>query len=141
MDPVLTLSDTPDPVLTETIHANFLEWAQAQGVPSDFRPISIRVERSGALLGGLVGRTIRQWLFIDNIALPIAEQGAQIGSRLIGMAEQEALTRGCTGAYLQTIQFQAPGFYLKLGYREFARLPHGADPRLDRIWFSKTFAP
>ena len=140
MDPVLTLSDAPDPVLTEKIHANFVEWAQAQGVPGDFRPVSIRVERNGALLGGLVGRTVRQWLFIDNIALPIAEQGARLGSRLIGLAEQEAISRGCTGAFLQTIQFQAPGFYLKLGYREFARLAHDTDPRFTRIWFSKSFS-
>ena len=140
MEPVLSLSDAADPVLTAKIHANFLEWASAQQVPMDFRTVSIRVEREGVLLGGLIGRTSRQWLFVDNIALPIAEHGARLGSRLIGMAEEEAMRRGCVGSYLMTVQFQAPGFYQKLGYREFGRLPHHADPRLTRVWFSKKFA-
>ncbi len=52
------------------------------------------------------------------------------------MAEAEAEQRGCHSAFLNTIAFQAPGFYQKLGYQEFAQL-EDADPRLTRIWFRK----
>ena len=136
MDPIITQTDEPEPGLVEAVFANFHAHSLAQGVPSDFRPLALNVTRDGVMLGGLVARTGRGWLYIDYLALPMAEQGAGIGRRLMAMAEQEATARGCTGAYLNTFQFQAPAFYEKLGYREFARLTHD-DPRQTRIWYSK----
>ena len=35
---------------------------------------------------------------------------------MLAMAEQEALRRGCHHAHLDTLDFQAPAFYEKLGY-------------------------
>ena len=138
--PTLTLTEAYDPALDAVIHANFLDHARAGNVPSDFRPVVIHVRQDGAVLGGLVGRTVRQWLFIDTIALPVAAAGQGLGRQLIGMAEAEAIARGCFGSFLQTVEFQAPGFYERLGYHEYARLPHGVDERLTRIWFAKIFA-
>ena len=132
----LTLSDGEDPALGEVIHDNFVAHSAASGLPSDFRLLTIRLERDGVLLGGLMGRTGRGWLAIDYLALPMSEQGSGLGTRLLAMAEAEAVRRGCNGALLYTVQFQAPGFYEKLGYREFGRLPH-ENPRLTRIWFHK----
>jgi hypothetical protein len=37
-------------------------------------------------------------------------------------AEREALARGCKHAWLDTYEFQARGFYEKLGYRCFGEL-------------------
>ena len=133
---VFTLGDGEDPALREAIHDNFAAHSLASGLPGDFRSLVIRVEQDGVLLGGLMGRTGRGWLSIDYLALPMAERGAGMGSRLMAMAEAEAVRRGCNGVLLYTVQFQAPGFYEKLGYREFGRLPHD-NPRLTRIWFHK----
>jgi ribosomal protein S18 acetylase RimI-like enzyme len=136
MDPVLTLGDKNDPALEEVIRANFRAHAQAKGLTADFAPLTIHVEQDGVLLGGLVGRTGRGWLYVEFLALPMAGHGGGLGRRLMAMAEAEAVRRGCTGAYLYTNQFQAPGFYEKLGYREFGRLVH-ENPELTRIWYSK----
>ncbi len=138
-DPTLTVSEQDDAALRSVIHDNFAEHSAAKGLPGDFRPLAIRLERDGVLLGGLMGRTGRGWLSIDLLALPMAEHGGGLGRRLMAMAEAEALRRSCRNALLYTIQFQAPGFYEKLGYREFARLPHD-DPSLTRIWFRKALA-
>ena len=135
-DPLYTLSDGEDASLREVIHDNFHAHSAAKGLPSDFRLLTIRLERDGALLGGLMGRTGRGWLSVDLLALPLAEHGSGLGSRLMAMAEAEAVRRGCRNAMLYTVQFQAPGFYEKLGYKEFGRLPTD-DPRLTRIWFRK----
>jgi hypothetical protein len=37
-------------------------------------------------------------------------------------AEEEAITRGCSGSTLDTFSFQALDFYNKLGYRTFGTL-------------------
>ena len=136
---VLSLSEHEDIPLRDVIHQNFDAHSVAKGLPSDFRPLVIRVERDGVLLGGLMGRTGRGLLSVDYLALPMAEQGSGLGSRLMAMAEAEAVRRGCHEALLYTVQFQAPGFYEKLGYTEFGRLPQD-NPLLTRIWFRKRLA-
>ncbi len=136
MEPTLELTDRPDPALRDVITANFRAHAASQGVASDFRDLAIELRRDGVLLGGLQGRTGRGWLNIEYLALPAAEQGAGLGRRLLAQAEAEAVRRGCHAAFLNTIAFQAPDFYAKLGYREFGRLVD-PDPRLTRIWFTK----
>lgn len=138
MDPTITLTDVADPALRDAIYANFRAHSDAKGLPANFQDLTLRVERDGALLGGLIGRTGRGWLLVELLALPMTEHGAGLGSQLMAMAEAEAIRRGCMGAYLHTVQFQAPGFYEKLGYREFGRLVHD-NPLLTRIWFSKRF--
>ena len=139
MDPMLTVADIVAADLEDKIQANFREYATSQGVPSDYRPLTVRLERDGVLLGGLVGSTIRGWLYVENFALPAAERGTGLGRRILALAEAEAVRRGCTGAFLMTVQFQAPGFYERLGYQAFARLS-GQEPRFDRIWYGKRFA-
>ena len=44
------------------------------------------------------------------------------GRTLVTMAEQIATERGCHAAHLDTMSFQALGFYLKPGYTVFGRL-------------------
>ena len=39
---------------------------------------------------------------------------------------------------VDTFSFQAPGFYVKQGYAEYARLPY--PPRFERIFFRKPLA-
>jgi GNAT superfamily N-acetyltransferase len=135
----VTLTDTPDPALRDVITAIFTAEAEAKGIARDFRPLAVEVKRDGVMLGGLWGRTGRGWLHVELLAVPRSEQGTGLGTRLLEMAEAEALARGCKGSFLNTIQFQAPDFYRQRGYTEVGRIPD--DPAAhDRIWFVKRFA-
>jgi GNAT superfamily N-acetyltransferase len=58
--------------------------------------------------------------------------------RLLADAEVHARGEGLVGVYLDTYEFQAPGFYEKMGYREFGRLP-AVDGHPQRIWYAKIF--
>ena len=49
--------------------------------------------------------------------LPPALRGQGLGHKLLTLAEAEARRRGCTRAQLRTFDFQARGFYEKVGYR------------------------
>jgi GNAT superfamily N-acetyltransferase len=74
------------------------------------------------VIGGLLGRTSMGLLFIDVFFLPESMRKHGIGSRVIRAAEAEAVRRGCSRAVLNTITFQAPGFYEREGYQVLARL-------------------
>jgi len=52
------------------------------------------------------------------------------------MAEEEAVRRGCRRAVLYTINFQAPGFYERHGWREFGSIPCDP-PGTSRVFMTK----
>ncbi len=81
-------------------------------------------DERGALAGGLLGATSRGWLFVDHLVVPASFRGQGLGSKILAMAETEALARGCTDAWLNTFEFQARGFYEKIGYTCFGELPN-----------------
>ncbi|HEY9636555.1 MAG TPA: GNAT family N-acetyltransferase [Coleofasciculaceae cyanobacterium] len=75
------------------------------------------------LLGGLIGSTYWQWLYIDIFWVHESCRGEGDGDSLLAAAEQEAVRRGCRYAHLDTFSFQAPEFYQKRGYVIFGELP------------------
>src|SRR5882762_3805098 len=87
-------------------------------------------------VGGLAGRTSLGLLFIDLFFLPDDLRGGGLGSRLLRLAEDEARQRGCVSAVLYTINFQAPGFYERHGYRILGTVPC-LPPGTSRIFMTK----
>jgi GNAT superfamily N-acetyltransferase len=84
--------------------------------------VLLRDPATGAVRGGLLGVSYYRWLFVDILVLPKEKRGAGLGSRILCTAEREAIRRGCIGVWLVSASFQAPGFYLRLGYSEFGAL-------------------
>lgn len=74
------------------------------------------------IVGGLTGKTY--WRYLDIAFLWVEEKhrGRGLATQLMAAAEAEARSRGCERAVLDTLSFQAPGFYRKRGYIEFGRL-------------------
>ena len=82
------------------------------------------VDTSGTVIGGLIGRThsIRGWFEVSAIWVKEDERGRGIGRQLMALSEYEAIRRGCRYARLATSDYQAPGFYPKLGYTLYGAL-------------------
>jgi GNAT superfamily N-acetyltransferase len=78
---------------------------------------------AGELLGGLAGHLRYGWLHIDLLWVAERARGSGLGARLVGDAEAEAVRRGCGRSRVETWDFQAPGFYRKLGYRIVSAVP------------------
>lgn len=96
----------------------------AQRVPPDGKRalyVTARDE-NWELLGGLTAYTHWNWLYISQIWVDEPLRGKGIGQQLVTAAEEEALKRGCRHAHLNTYDFQARGFYEKLGYTVFGIL-------------------
>ena len=83
----------------------------------DWRELTIVAKNDeGAILGGINGYTLWGWLFIKILWVDESTRKTGLGKSLITQAEQEAITRGCHSAYLDTFSFQAQDFYEKSGY-------------------------
>ena len=118
-------TDVPDEALRNGILGPLAEYNQARTGRNDHRPLIIAIEDSdGRVIGGLWGRTVYDWLFVELLFVPDALRGRGVGSDLMKRAETEALTRGCHSAWLDTFEFQARGFYERLGYTCFGELPN-----------------
>ncbi len=86
------------------------------------RPLTLALRRDGAFIGGLVAQTFMGWLAVDGLWVAAEHRGQGHATALMARAEAEGRARGATDCVLDTFSFQAPGFYRKLGYRDFARL-------------------
>lgn len=77
---------------------------------------------TGETVGGLWGRTSFGWLFVELLFVPEALRGHGHGLGLLRAAEDAAKARNCHSVWLDTFDFQAVGFYERLGYRQFGLL-------------------
>jgi GNAT superfamily N-acetyltransferase len=92
-------------------------------------------DQAEAIRAGLIGHVYAGWLFVNLLWVHADLRRGGIGRGLMAEAERRALALGCHSAHLDTFSFQAPEFYRKLGYLEFARIDY--PPEHQRIFLKK----
>ena len=110
---------------------NESQWPRHQ----PWRPLAVFARDGEGIIAGLAGETYSGWLFIRYLWVSDALRGQGIGRKLMGDAEVRALERGCHSAWVDTFSFQAPGFYLRLGYAVFGELDY--PPGHKRVFLQK----
>ena len=116
-------TDVADDRLRAAIAGPLIAYNQARTGRNDYRPLILAIDdEQGRVIGGLWGRTVYDWLFVELLFVPDALRGRGVGSELMKRAEGEAVRRGCHSAWLDTFDFQARPFYEHLGYSCFAEL-------------------
>ncbi|MES0173939.1 GNAT family N-acetyltransferase [Mesorhizobium sp. M0006] len=116
-------------------------FSAARAIPYKPDPIALLIKEPERehTIGGLWATFYYDWMHVELLFVPQKYRGTGIGSQLIEHAEDMALRRGCVGVWLDTYQFQAPGFYESLGYDNFGYLPNY--PRgFGRNFFRKLFS-
>ncbi|HBV38427.1 MAG TPA: N-acetyltransferase [Erwinia sp.] len=91
------------------------------------------------ILGGLVARTWWQGLEVQYLWVGEDARGQGKGRELMLKAEEVARDRGCRMAYVDTFDFQAKGFYEKLGYSVYGNM-EGYLGKHTRFYLQKIFA-
>jgi len=87
-----------------------------------YSPVNFFLRDAGdEVVGGLLGAIWGGALFIRILWVSEALRGQGFGRRLLDMAERRGIERGCRHVFLDTFDFQAPGFYERLGYRTYAK--------------------
>ena len=94
-------------------------------------------EGAGDVVAGLHGWTWAGTGFVKALWVREDLRRQGLGARLLHAAEQEAARRGCREMQLDTLAYQAPAFYRRLGYEEIGDLP-GWPAGSRRFFFRKT---
>lgn len=120
--PVRICTDAPEGDIS-ILEERLERFNAIQTALDDSKPIRFTIyDEEENLIGGLGGLTSLEWLYIGVLWVDEAYRGKGLARRLLVMAEEEAVRRGCRGSCLTTFTFQAPDFYRALGYQSVAEL-------------------
>ena len=91
---------------------------------------------SGSVVAGLDAAAYWGKLHIRLLWVHPDHQSKGLGSQLMGWAEERGRELDCASIMVDTMSFQAPEFYAKLGYRQFG-LSEGYEGGASRHYFEK----
>jgi predicted N-acetyltransferase YhbS len=92
------------------------------------------------VIGGVAGYWSEfGWLYVDALWVEKSHRGAGLGLQLMQQIEVKAVELGCKHSYLNTMSFQAPEFYKRLGYVQIAQLDD-FPPGHSRLFLTKELA-
>jgi GNAT superfamily N-acetyltransferase len=136
---VLSIEDSPTAGDVDAVRQNLYAFNLRHAGEDHFRPLAVFLrDEAGTIVAGLSGATFWDWLLVDLLWVREDLRGRGIGGRLLETAEEEAIRRGCAGAFLDTLDFQAPAFYQKRGYSVFGEWS-GLPPGHVRYYLAKRF--
>lgn len=124
MSLAIAVAEAADAAVRDLLLNGVLSSSEEKAGPPELRPLVVVLSDpdTGAVVGGLWGRTCWSFLIVELLFVPEACRGQGIGARLLQAAEEEAMRRGCYGAWLDTFSFQAPDFYRRQGYTLFGTI-------------------
>jgi len=136
----IDINETPQEVDYEAILAPLCEYNQAQtGLIGTGKLAILIKDDAGATKGGLYAKISGQWLFVELLVVPEVARGQGLGTKLMNKAEAMAREKGCQGMWLATLSYQAPDFYLRLGFSIFGELKDYPVVGYNRLFMQKIF--
>lgn len=136
MTPTIERLTLPDLDLRARIVGPLAEFSTKKDFAFAPRFVTLALTDETGTDGGLIAQLYWDWMHIEILAVPERWRGRGLGRQLMEMAEAIGREEGCTGIWVDTYSFQSPGFYEKLGYRPFGRLPDYPKGE-SRIFFAK----
>ena len=136
----LTVESHPTPEDVTFLDDRLYEYNAAQTGVDDGQWLAIFVrDDQQRIYAGIKGWTWCGSCYISALWVDERLRGHGVGTQLLQAAEQEARARGCQHMILDSYNFQAPGFYKKLGYEVFAVLED--HPRHHRNYYPRKRLP
>jgi len=99
MTPAITVRDTPDPQIRAALMSLMMTYNESKTGPSGFALLAVTLDdtETGQVIGGLWGRTVYDWLFVEFLFVPKQLRGRGLGTTLLRRAEDAAIARSCIG--------------------------------------------
>ena len=119
----LTVSSDPSAADLQRIARSLTEFNEADVGATERVPIAVLVhDAAGELVAGISGYTGWGWLYVQCLWVAESQRGQGLAARMLAAAEDEARSRGCTGAYIDTFNPVALKTYKRAGYEPFGEL-------------------
>ncbi len=110
------------PEICDQIIGGLVFFNDAAAGLANHRSLTVVALQEGEAIGGLLGYTNWEWLYVAQLWVSETLRGHGVGGQLVRAAESEARRRGCRHAHVDTFSFQARPFYERLGYTVFGQL-------------------
>ncbi len=88
----------------------------------DFIPMNFLAYDNEKLIGGAIGFVEYNWYYLDLLWIDEQYRRIGVGTNLIRIIEKFAMSKKLTGVRVETWDFQARGFYEKMGYKIFGKI-------------------
>lgn len=114
-----------DKIISANLHTynrNKCEWIRknTEEKPSKINYHNFGVYDCEKLIGGAIGIIQFGWYFLEELWIDENYRGKDIGTELIKNIEKCAINNNAIGVRMETWNFQAKGFYEKMGYKVYA---------------------
>ena len=101
--------------------------------------LNFNIKNGSDIVAGVNAELIAKGaLFISILWVDEEHRGNEYGSMLLDHVENKARSYGAKLVYLDTVDFQAPGFYRKRGYEEFGMLENSPVSGHKKFFMKKT---
>lgn len=119
----ITMSAKPSEADYQAILKPLHEYNIDRAGDPNIRPVALLLtDETGNTVGGLWGQIAYDWFVIELLSVPAECRGTGLGRALMAQADEVAQSNDCIGIWLDTFEFQAFEFYIKLGFETFGVL-------------------
>ncbi|MBB5016986.1 GNAT superfamily N-acetyltransferase [Chitinivorax tropicus] len=137
----LAVESSPNAAMTRTLYKGVYDDNVARTGDGAIDTLYVFAKDSNnQVIGGIVGSAYWGWVNISSVWVSPVYRRQGLASRMLAMIEQEAISKGCKHAYLDTFTFQSPALYEKSGYQIIGTLPD-FPPGHARHFMSKDLIP
>ena len=113
------------------------EWFKENATKDDEIDHNFLVFDDGKIVGGAIGYVLYDWYYLDLLWIEDSYQHKSIGTSLIKRIEEYAKKEDLTGIRMETWNFQAKGFYEKMGYTMYAYIEDCPPGTIDYFFMKK----
>lgn len=119
------------------LNEGFTRYGEQNGVALNYDDFCFVAEDDNGIIAGVItGRAYYNEVHVGDLIVGEGYRGSGLGSQLVTTVEDAYRGKGYEVITLTTFGFQAPEFYIKLGYTvEFIR--REKDPKLNKYFFRK----
>lgn len=137
MELVFTLRDEDAPLETALIRQG-LEQAALEQSELPREALNVFCYDGTEMVGGISGHIVGHVCHLKLLWVHADYRHQDIGTELLLRAESRARDKGCKVSFVDTLSYQAPGFYLHHGYKEETRIVEFLEGH-DRVFYKKEF--
>ena len=122
--------------------ANPRFWAKLAEPQYSSQPLQVVVrDGDNSVAGGVLAETVMLWLKIQIMAVREDRRHQGLGKMLLERVETEARRRGCKYAFVDTMDYQSPGFYQQRGYEVVGSIPDWDSHGHTKLYLTKPLLP